>query len=68
MGFTEILTIIFVICKLLNVIDWFWWLVFLSEIIAVGGYIILVILNILVLAGIITSGHIKLKRFRKRNN
>lgn len=40
MGFTEILTIIFVILKLTGCIAWSWWLVLLPEIIAVGLYLI----------------------------
>ena len=40
MGFTEILTIIFVILKLTGCITWSWWLVLLPEIIAVGLYLI----------------------------
>ena len=38
MGFTEVLTIVFVTLKLLSVIDWSWWLVLLPEIIAVIIY------------------------------
>ena len=34
MGFTEILTIIFIILKLLGVITWAWWVCLLPEIIA----------------------------------
>lgn len=37
MGFAEMLTIIFVIMKLLGFIDWSWWLVWLPEII-VGSH------------------------------
>lgn len=40
MGFTEVLTIIFVLLKVFGVISWSWWLVFLPEIIAVALYII----------------------------
>lgn len=40
MGLCEVLTIIFVICKLLGIITWSWWLVFLPEIVAVTLYII----------------------------
>ena len=40
MGFTEVLTLIFVVCKLIGVINWSWWLVLLPEIIAVAVYII----------------------------
>lgn len=43
MGFTEFLTIIFVILKLIGVISWSWWLVFLPEIIAVVLYVLFVI-------------------------
>lgn len=39
MGFTEILTIIFVLLKVFGVISWSWWLVFLPEIIAAVFYI-----------------------------
>lgn len=39
MGFTEILTILFIALKLFEVIDWSWWLVLLPEIIAVVGYV-----------------------------
>ena len=34
MGFTEVLTVIFVVLKVFNIIDWSWWLVFLPELIA----------------------------------
>ena len=40
MGFTEVLTIIFIVLKLLNIIDWNWFLVLLPEIIALTIYII----------------------------
>jgi len=43
MGFTEILTIIFVVLKLIGIISWSWWLVFLPEIIAVVLYILFTI-------------------------
>ena len=43
MGFTEVLTIIFIVLKLLGKIDWSWFLVLLPEIIAVAIYIILCI-------------------------
>lgn len=43
MGFTEALTIIFVVCKLLGIITWSWWIVLLPEIIAVTFYAILAI-------------------------
>ena len=43
MGFTEVLTIVFVFLKLLGKIDWSWFLVLLPEIIVVAIYIILFI-------------------------
>lgn len=41
MGITEILTVIFVILKLLGKIDWSWWLVLLPEILAAAVYILI---------------------------
>ena len=46
MGFTEILTIIFVLLKVFGVISWSWWLVFLPEIIAVVLYVVIVVANL----------------------
>ena len=40
MGFTEILTIIFVLLKVFGIVSWPWWVVFLPEIIAVVIYLI----------------------------
>lgn len=34
MGFTEILTVVFILLKVFGVISWSWWLVWLPEIIA----------------------------------
>ena len=36
LGLTSILTLIFVVAKLLGVIDWSWWLVFSPTLIGVG--------------------------------
>lgn len=49
MGVAEVLTIVFVVLKLIGVITWSWWLVLLPIIIAVGIYILWVI--VLILAG-----------------
>lgn len=46
MGVTEILTIVFVVLKLIGKINWSWWLVLLPEIIAVVLYVALVIYQI----------------------
>lgn len=39
MGFTEFLTVVFIVLKLIDVIDWSWWLVLLPEIIGFVLYI-----------------------------
>ena len=41
MGITELLTVAFVVLKLLGKIEWPWWQVALPEIIAVAIYIII---------------------------
>lgn len=38
MGFPEILTVVFVVLKMIGVIGWSWWLVLLPEIIGVVFY------------------------------
>lgn len=43
MGFTEALTLVFIILKLVGVIDWSWWLVLLPEIIALTFYTLIAI-------------------------
>ena len=50
--FTFILTIIFVLAKLLEIITWSWWLIFLPAIIgvAIGAVIIILLLAIMVMA------------------
>ncbi|MEI3163001.1 MAG: hypothetical protein V8S74_06320 [Lachnospirales bacterium] len=47
MGLCEVLTIIFVLCKLFGVITWSWWLVFLPEIIAVATYILIWVFSVI---------------------
>ena len=44
MGFTEFLTIVFVIFKLLGIINWNWFFVFLPEIIGITPTILCLIL------------------------
>ena len=46
MGITEILTIVFVVLKLLKVINWHWLLVLSHELLAVVVYVIIVISQI----------------------
>lgn len=47
MGITELLTIIFVVCKIAGFIDWSWLVVFLPEIIAIAIYIIIFLVSAL---------------------
>ena len=42
-GFAGLLTIVFIVLKLLKVINWSWWLVFLPLIISVGLFILLIV-------------------------
>ena len=46
MGFTEILTIVFVLLKVFGIVSWSWWVVFLPEIIAIVLYVFLLIVGI----------------------
>ena len=46
MGFTELLTIVFVVLKLIGTIDWSWWWVLLPEIIGVVFYAYLMIASL----------------------
>lgn len=41
MGFCEVLTIVFVVLKLIGVISWSWWVVFSPELIGLGVGIII---------------------------
>lgn len=43
MGITEVLTIVFVVLKLMHVIEWSWFLVLLPEIIGLIIYIVAVL-------------------------
>lgn len=42
MGILEVLTVIFVVLKCMNIIAWSWWAVFLPEIIVIALYIVLI--------------------------
>jgi len=44
LGFLSLLTLIFVICKLTNVISWSWWLVFAPSIFGLAIIILLLAL------------------------
>lgn len=54
MGILEVLTIVFVVLKLIGVIAWGWWIVFLPLIISAVIYVIVLTLYVI--------GMIKLKR------
>jgi hypothetical protein len=43
LGIAEILTLVFVVLKLTEKIDWSWWLVLLPEIIALVFYFIIIV-------------------------
>lgn len=62
MGFTEILTIIFIFLKVFEVIDWSWWLVLLPEIISAGVYVCFIAFY--VIFGIVSGRSVK-KKFKK---
>jgi len=47
MGIAEILTIIFVVLKLVGVISWSWWVVFLPLIIALGLYVLSIAISVM---------------------
>jgi hypothetical protein len=46
MGILELLTIVFVVLKLIGTIDWSWWLVLLPAIVSVSLYIIWFIISV----------------------
>lgn len=46
MGIAELLTVAFTVLKLIGKVDWSWWIVLLPEIIAVGLYLVLVIIHV----------------------
>lgn len=48
MGFCELLTIVFIVLKLVGVIYWSWWLVLLPEIIAVLFYVTIIIFRVII--------------------
>lgn len=55
MGFTEVLTILFIALKLLGVISWSWWIVLLPEILAFVVYAIMVISAVVINAKVTKS-------------
>lgn len=46
MGFIELLTLVFIVLKLINAIEWSWFMVLLPEIIAFSIYIPVLLLAI----------------------
>lgn len=49
LGLSSVLTIIFVVLKLVGVIDWSWWLVLLPTLISVGLWIIFIVIYAILL-------------------
>lgn len=47
MGFTEVLTIVFIVLKLIGIINWSWILVLLPEIIMIVIYIIVILVTVI---------------------
>ena len=62
MGIGEILTIVFILLKVFEVITWSWWLVFLPEIIVVVLYTIFLIRSL----SITPSTHRRINKVYKR--
>lgn len=58
MGFTEVLTIVFIVLKLVNVISWNWFYVLLPEIIAGVFYLVMFIYS--------TVEYVKMKKNMKK--
>jgi hypothetical protein len=48
MGFCELLTIAFIVLKLVGVISWSWWIVLLPEIIAVLFYVAIIVFRVII--------------------
>ena len=48
MGFCELLTIVFIVLKLVGVISWSWWLVLLPEIIAILFYVAIIVFRVII--------------------
>lgn len=46
MGICELLTVAFIVLKLIGKVDWSWWIVLLPEIIAVGLYLVLAVFSV----------------------
>ena len=44
-GFSGLLTLIFVICKLVSIIEWSWWIVFLPLLI---GFALVLVLTLII--------------------
>ncbi|MDM5233235.1 MULTISPECIES: transmembrane Fragile-X-F protein [Lysinibacillus] len=47
MGIAEVLTVVFIVLKLTDVISWSWWLVLLPAIISFSIYIIILVVKLI---------------------
>lgn len=68
MVFTEILTIVFVVLKLIGTIDWSWWLVLLPEIIGLSFYVAIFIVGMYSTRRMNRSFERMIEKKRKRMN
>lgn len=48
MGIAEVLTVVFIVLKLTDVISWSWWLVLLPAIISFSIYIIILVVKLII--------------------
>lgn len=68
MGIAEVLTIVFVLLKLTDIITWSWWLVLLPALLSFSLYVIIIVVKlIMVLVAVFAvkkqrRGKIKMKR------
>lgn len=62
MGLLEVLTIVFIVLKLIGTIDWSWWLVLLPELIAIVLYIVWAIVMAVFVGS--TTAHVS-KKFKR---
>ncbi|MGE7110060.1 transmembrane Fragile-X-F protein [Lysinibacillus sp. NPDC047702] len=47
MGIAEVLTVVFIVLKLTDIISWSWWLVLLPAIISFSIYIIMLVMKLI---------------------
>lgn len=65
LGLSSVLTIVFLVLKLVGVINWSWWLVFLPTIINVGWVILIVLVYVIYIIHESKKYEIKPKKGKK---